>query len=268
MVYRLVLGLLIAVGSFGQITAFAQQQQNSVYKTLFTNVVAATTSSNVLNIGQVGHQVLVIYTEVSSGTCTTSQGVVTLEGSYDNTTFIPFGQGAPSGDSTGIKQLYIGNGLYPYVRVHLISLKSGCKATGYYTGSLQSTPLVTTCNSSDGGGLYTSTSGDNVVIVNSSATTSIKICGILINTNSTTNATVQLFQTPYVNGDVPGSVCTGRVLPNMTGVLQLTTTNPTISWGGGTGYIMQLGQGNNLCITGTGVAVDKVLTTVVSYVIN
>lgn len=259
MVYRLVLGLLIAVGGFAQ-------QQNSVYKTLFTNVTAATTSSNVLNIGQVGHQVLIIYTEVSTGTCAVSQGVATLEGSYDNTTFIPFGQGAPSGDIAGLQQLFIGNGLYPYVRVHLISLKNGCKATGYYTGSLQSTPLINVCNNSQGEEL--TTGGNVIVIANSSTTTSIKVCGFLLNSTSTTASTVTLYQSPYVNGDAPGGGCGGIGSPFLMKPMSLPIANPTIAWGGGSGYVMGLRQGYNLCIVGTGISVDGNISAVVSYVIN
>jgi hypothetical protein len=141
---RLVIGLAIAGGLYAQSGAVS----NSVYATLFQNVTAATISSNVLNAGQVGHQVNLQFSNAPTMTCGLNNlASAQLEFSYDNVSWKAFGY--PTSTSTNSGSLiytYYGTGAYPYVRFNLVGFDTtNCLATAYYSGGLTNTstpPIV------------------------------------------------------------------------------------------------------------------------------
>ncbi len=67
MLCRIVIGLMLLTSTMvGQ----SGSASTSIYATLFTNRTSTGVSSNVTNIGQVGHQVFVYFSDATGHTCT------------------------------------------------------------------------------------------------------------------------------------------------------------------------------------------------------
>ncbi len=138
---------VFTMGCWGQ----SGSATTSIYMTLGTNVsTTPTITSNVTNVGQVGHQVIVQLSNASAHTCTFANVTVgaTLQFSYDNTNWSNFGNPTPNDANnvpyTGVTA-YFGAGSYPYVRFYLSSFdNTNCVAAIFYTGSTQQSALVST----------------------------------------------------------------------------------------------------------------------------
>ncbi len=134
MLCRIVIGLmLVASTMMGQ----SGSASTSIYTVLFTNRASTGVSSNVTNIGQVGHQVFVYFSDAPGHTCTGTNVAAGLEFSYDNSLWFDFGN--PSNAVTVnnvVNQTYFGTGGYPFVRFLLFTFDTtNCRANAYYTGS-------------------------------------------------------------------------------------------------------------------------------------
>ena len=143
MVSRIVVILGLLAGScFGQ----SGSASTSIYVTLFTNQATSAASGTVPNIGQIGHQVVVNYSNAPAHTCpvTNISSNSALQYSYDNSAWFPFG--TPSFGSTvvGLNAAYTGSGAFPFVRFQPGSFDTtDCLITAYYTGSSSSSNLLT-----------------------------------------------------------------------------------------------------------------------------
>lgn len=259
MVSKLGLMLVTVVGLMGQINLRAQQS-NSVYGTLLTNSGVAT-SANVLNVGQVSHLVAVHYSNAPAQTCVAPTPTATLEYSFNNSTFIPFGQTININDSQ-IDQTYVGNGLYPYVRFKLTAINSNCLATAYYTGTLSGIQQTTTNCNAFKQTTIAAASPTGTIVANSDTTTSIRVCGITLSETSTTNALVQVYQS------LSGNSCVGVSSPTLLGPVVLTPTNPNLVMGSGAGLLFNLRNASDLCWVSTGLSGGTSAYITVSYVIQ
>lgn len=127
------LGLLIWCG------AMWGQQTNTVYSTLFTNTAAPVivpVSGTLTNIGQSNHQVVLVFSNAPSHTCSNKTATGQLEFSYDNTNWLVFG--SPTAAITSANTaIWFGSGAFPFVRFNLTSFDTtNCRVSGYYSGIL------------------------------------------------------------------------------------------------------------------------------------
>lgn len=113
------------------------QKQAPIWQTVFTNKTTTGVSTNVKNIGQGYHQVYAVASN-NGGVCNPNQIGFTLEGSYDNITWLAFTPVVSF--LTSPVMIMTGVGSYPFIRVNLISQGVNCNVNAWYTGSLDSSP--------------------------------------------------------------------------------------------------------------------------------
>ncbi len=140
MVGKLGIGLLSIVALYGQ----SGSGTTSIYYTIYANASAGAASATVPNIGQIGHQVFLKFSNAPAKTCTAVGNTIQaqLEFSYDNSSWTAFG--TPNADPTigVLSQTYFGNGVYPFVRFNLSTFDTtNCRVNGYYTGTSNSAAL-------------------------------------------------------------------------------------------------------------------------------
>lgn len=143
MVSRIVVILGLLAGScFGQ----SGSASTSIYQTIYTNATVAIASGTVPNIGQVGHQVFLVFTNAPAQTCTAAANVVlaSLQFSYNNSTWFNFGSPQTTIAQTALNLSYFGAGAYPFVRFTVGLFDTAhCIMSGFYTGSSSSSALAT-----------------------------------------------------------------------------------------------------------------------------
>lgn len=130
---RRILDILAAVLLF-QVSGHAQLQA------LFSNATAPQTAI-ISNSGQVGHFVYLQLSNAPSQICSPGGASTnaSLEYSFDNSTWSAFGSPQSAIQDVGVvAQLYVGGGLFNYIRFNLRGFDTtNCRATAYYTGFTQ-----------------------------------------------------------------------------------------------------------------------------------
>lgn len=107
-------------------SAFGQQ---TVYQPLFANQTGDATSTNVRNVGQTYHVMVVTFL---TGSCASSY--VQMQASFDNVLF--FAIGAPASLNGNLSQTVLTSaaGAYPYINAYVVN-PSNCHVTASYVGS-------------------------------------------------------------------------------------------------------------------------------------
>lgn len=266
MVNRIILLSILAIGSL------MGQGQNTIYQTLFTNNVTKPKVVNISppsSIGQGGHQVMVIFTSKPSYTCSAPNPTMKLEGSYDNSSWVPFGSGPINGVAGQIRYIQA-QGLYPYTRFTLFDFDNvNCYASAYYSGSTLQSPITTlTANGTSnlvtpitGCDLYAykfAAPGNNFVAAISTSLT-FKLCYLGLASAGTSTAAVVLGQSS------DGITCTSSPGYTITPTYALTASTNIIT-GTGLGIIGKADapQYAAVCLLTTGSNV----TAVIGYAVN
>ena len=143
MVSKLRVIFLLSTGLvFGQIHAIAQRG-DTVYENLFTNSTTIAPSANVTNIGQIGHQIVITYSNAPGHTCVAPQITTTIgsfQFSYDNVTWTNFGYQVSASSALLSPAIFFGTGAFPFVRFNLVSFdNTNCAVTVSYSGTLNNT---------------------------------------------------------------------------------------------------------------------------------
>lgn len=124
--------LLLLISMVGSASA---QKAQPIWQPVFTNRITTGTSSPVKNVGQSFHQVYALFAN-SGGVCYPLISSLRLEGSYDNTNYIPFTPlVAPAWSTFSSSLQFMGVGTFPFVRVNLMQLDGNCSVNVYYSGS-------------------------------------------------------------------------------------------------------------------------------------
>lgn len=135
--------LLAAIAMAASLAA----QQNTVFKrNVFQGITTAQASAALPNIGQAVHIVTLIYPAASADV---TAFTFRVEASYDNTTFFPIIEDITEAKYNGTYAYAVArcNGVYPYVRLRLVTANASNALTAHYTGSLQ--PIGTVKFSTD-----------------------------------------------------------------------------------------------------------------------
>lgn len=124
---KYLLALILVVSAYGQ-----NNQSNSIYATLFSATSTSPQSVSVQNIGQIGHNVKLVFSGCA-GAVSWSGG---LQYSFDNSTYYTFGTQYLASALTSAQ--FIESGLYPFVRFVISFSGTGCTGTANYTGTVGS----------------------------------------------------------------------------------------------------------------------------------
>jgi hypothetical protein len=122
-------------------------QQNTVFRrNVFQGATTAQASSALPNIGQAVHIVTLLYPTASADV---SSFTFRVEASYDNSTYFPIIDDITEAKYNGSYAYAVArcNGVYPYVRLRLVTANATYPLTAHYTGSLQ--PIGTVKFSAD-----------------------------------------------------------------------------------------------------------------------
>jgi hypothetical protein len=278
LVVLLLLALAICYGQSGSAST-------SVYIQMYTNTTAIGASATVPNIGQVAHQMFLVFTNAPAHTCTAAGNAVggSLQFSYNNSTWFNFGnpQVVPP---FVLNQTYLGTGGFPFVRFNLTQFDTtNCIVNGFYTGS-SSVASLSPSTINIGGSLYNQTTkvsfpftpiaaltggsvsypiyacnmftgsligpiaiGTNFIVDNSSVPFNVGICGITFTSSGV--ATVQVIEGTGTNCGTSGV--------NVSGVINLVAGVP-ITLGGNLGLVLKTSAttSTQVCLVVTGTAVN------------
>jgi hypothetical protein len=131
---KLLLSLMLAAAAFAQ--------QNTVFRrNVFDGITTAQASAALPNIGQAVHIVTLIYPAAST---TVTGFTFRVEASYDNSVFFAISEDVTEAFYTGSYAYAITrcNGVYPYVRLRLVTANASNALTAHYTGSMQPIGIV------------------------------------------------------------------------------------------------------------------------------
>src|ERR1700690_476185 len=112
---RWIIGLVVGCGLLmGQ----SGSGSTSIYYTIYSNSNTAAPSTTVPNIGQVGHQVFLVFTNAPTKTCTAAGNSITggFEYSYNTANWYGFGSPPVTSNAYVLNRLYFGVGNFPFVR--------------------------------------------------------------------------------------------------------------------------------------------------------
>lgn len=126
--------LLLATALFGQ--------QNTVFRrNVFQGITTTQASAAMPNIGQAVHLVTLIY---PAAVADVTSFTFRVEASYDNTTYFAISEDITTAKYNGSYAYAITrcNGVYPYVRLRLVTANASNALTAHYTGSLQPIGIV------------------------------------------------------------------------------------------------------------------------------
>lgn len=247
------LGLVAAL--LAQASCATAQNQN-VVKKVFALSSGTQNSSNLPNSG-FGQHFLQATVSESGGTCNTST-VATLQGSTDGTTYFGIAQPIALNYAGGILTGNVfTNGVYPFIRVAMVSTQAACKYVVYYIGSVNpiSNPQAT---------LNTS----NYATIGATATADVGGLWTTIATNPTTAGKYVVYGAAFTNQDSADAgtfqIMTGncsstttasgpliRVVASQASVILPTSIVPYF-----TGF-----AGSNLCIQGVSAAASSAYIT-------
>lgn len=251
---------------------------------IIVNATAAGATPPISTLGAISHQVVLIASNAPAHTCTTPVIAGSLQFSFDNANWFPFG--GQQGNS-GLLATYLGASSFDYVRFNLAGFDTtNCLLNGWYLGS--ATPLLSSVmgNTQAGFGLKTSSGwgenplfmgglGDlglkqpilvcdgnatvtvtapNTVVVTSvtSASLRFRVCSVTL--TSTAAGSAQFAQADASTACVTNLISTGIVY-------SLTASVLTVFMGSNLGQLFNLGLGKDLCLTG----VSGTTTALVSY---
>jgi len=127
---------------FLAITAALPAQQDTVFRRgIFSGITTAQASGTLPNIGQAVHIVTLMYPTAAADV---GSFVFRVEASYDNTTYFPISEDITEAKYNGSMAYAVNrcNGVYPYVRVRLVTANASYPLTAHYTGSLQPIGIV------------------------------------------------------------------------------------------------------------------------------
>ncbi len=137
--YKFLILLLVSLGiGYGQ-------QSNTVYQIITeNNGTDPYTSPAVRNIGQAGHDFLIVFTNAPAMVCANPLSADIIEGSYDNITWVQFGTGFGFGIGPNAKLVHklAGQGSYPYVRLRSDYDGVNCNISVYYSGTITQAPVT------------------------------------------------------------------------------------------------------------------------------
>lgn len=116
--------------------SLSAQQPSVIYQQLFTGTPVAGVSSAVRNNGNQAFSKLDVY--LSGAFCNRS-GLIYLESSFDNISYVQLGTAITLAQSTATANLYYATvgvtGAYPYVRARYVTVFNACTLNVYYTGT-------------------------------------------------------------------------------------------------------------------------------------
>lgn len=146
---RILVGLILC----GSLLA---QRSDTLFKKIFTNVTAASTRSSttpntstyVPNIGQVGHQVVMLVHNNGANVCdpVTTFSAVEIDGSFDGTSWFPISPTNNVNNSAGLAQV-AAQGLFPFISLLVTNGDIvNCAIDAWYSGTVSavtSNPTLT-----------------------------------------------------------------------------------------------------------------------------